>query len=213
MSKVVSPLDIYTFLNTVPDGHYRIELWIEPLHPGEDARLLLRDLQNFISNPTPRMYINQDLEFEIARVSEFGQLRISTYDVFERPVSIASADLILLSIGGNDLNPPGDLSEKIVINEPTANTLIQGGSVIVSGQVRPASDGYLLIELIAPDGAIVGYRQVAVIQPEDGGHVPFAIDVPYSVSDPTWVRLVVKESAGRIPGVTHLSSVEVLLSP
>ena len=45
-------------------------------------------------------------------------------DVFERPVSIASADLILLSVGGNDLNPPGDLSEKIVINEPTANTLM-----------------------------------------------------------------------------------------
>jgi len=38
--------------------------------------------------------------------------------------------------------------------------------------------------------------------------------VPYQVSEPTWVRLSVKEmSSGRLQGMIQLTSLEVLLSP
>ncbi len=213
MSKVVAPLGVNAYLKTVPGGSMRVELWVEPLRQGEDARLLLREVTNFSSNPSSWIYFTKELDYEISRVSELGQLRIGTYDPYDRPVAVSSVDLLLLSVGESDLNPSGDALEYILIQEPGASKLIQGGAVIVSGLVRYHPDQFLLVELVASDGTVVGYRQLFVTPQGDGSHTPFSIDVPYQVSAPTWVRLLVEESSWRIPGVVHLSSVEVLLSP
>jgi hypothetical protein len=145
-------------------------------------------------------------------VSEFGQLRISVFDQDGRPVSINSVDLILLSMGPSEITPTGDISEQIVIREPTPNHLIQGGMVIVSGLAKP-SEEFMLAELVTHDGTVVGYRQVFVTPAPDGSYVPYAVEVPYQVSSGTWVRLQISESGVRIPGIEHLSSVEVYLSP
>jgi len=213
MSKIVSPLALTASVNTISGGSLRIELWLEPLQADGEARLLLRDLRTFGNNPLDRIYLDEELVFELGRLSEFAQLRISTYDSYQRPVEAASVDLLLLSVGENDFNPSGDPSQAIVIHEPTENKLIQGGVVIVSGLVRPAGNGNFLIELITQDGKVVGYRQVFVTPDPDGKHVPFIAEVPYDVAEPTWVRLVMHENASRIPGITQLSSVEILLSP
>jgi hypothetical protein len=212
MSKVVSPLHIIANLRSVPSGSYHVELWIEPLQAGGDPRLLYRDVQRLISNPVPWVYIDQELQFEINRVSEFGQLRLSIYDQYDRPVSINSVDLLLLSMGPSSITPESWKTEPIVIREPTPNQLIQGGTMIVSGLVKPNED-FLLVELVAFDGTIVGYRQVYVTPAADGSYVPYAVEVPYQVTVATWVRLRISESSTRIPGMEHLSSVEVLLSP
>jgi hypothetical protein len=117
-------------------------------------------------------------------------------------------------MGEADLNPPGPLTESIVIQEPLPSKLIQGGKVFVSGLARVSSDLPLLIELITKDGSVVGYRQAGVTVDPAGAHTPFMIEVPYQVYEPTWVRLTVKEmSSGRIEGIIELTSLEVLLSP
>jgi hypothetical protein len=103
-------------------------------------------------------------------------------------------------------------TEPIVIREPTKNQLIQGGKVIVSGLAKPTED-FMLVELVTSDGIVVGYRQAFATPAPDGSYVPFAVEVPYQVVAPTWVRLRVSESGTRITGMEHLSSVEVLLSP
>ena len=69
------------------------------------------------------------------------------------------------------------------------------------------------MELVTFDGTVVGYRQLYVTTAADGSYVPYAVEVPYQVTTPTWVRLQISESGVRIPGIEHLSSVEVLLSP
>ena len=190
-----------------------IELWAEPLTPAGEARLLFREIRKFGSNPIPALYLNHALEYEINRISELAQLKISTYDQYGRPVAMKTIDLILLAVGESDINPSPDTLESIVISEPAANQLIQGGSVYVEGLARPEQNPYLLVELIASDSTVVGYQQVAVDIPPDGKHAPFRVEVPYSVDDPTRVRLTIKEIVTRIPGVRNLSSVEVLLSP
>ena len=213
MSRIASPMQVNAYLHTIPDGSLHVEIWAEPLRAGEEPRLLLRQVTNFISNPAPWIYYSEELDFELARVSEFAQLRISTYDSHGRPVAATSVDLVLIAVGESQLTPSGDLLESIVIREPTPNKLIQGGTLIVSGLVRPLSEQFLLIELVAADGRVVGYRQLFVTPSPDGIHVPFTIDVPYQVSEPTWVRLTISESNVRIPGVSQLASVEILLSP
>jgi hypothetical protein len=212
MSKVVSPLHVNANLRSVPSGTYRVELWVEPLNAGEDPRLIYREVERIISNPVDWVYLDEDIQFELSRVSEFGQLRLSVYDQYDRPVTINSVDLVLLSMGPSSITPSNIRNEPIVIREPSKNQLIQGGKVIVSGLVKPV-EGVLLVELVAADGSIPGYGQVFVTPAPDGSYLDYAVEVPYSVTTGTWVRLRVSESGTRISGMEHLSSVEVYLSP
>ena len=212
MSKVSSPIKLRANLHSVPSGTYIVELWIEPLHEGEEPRMLYKDVRRLISNPVDWVYLDEDIQFELSRVSEFGQLRVSMYDTYGRPISINSVDLLLLSMGTSDITPDGGRTEPIVIREPTPNQLIQGGKLIVSGLAKP-TENFLLVELVAADSTVVGYRQVYVAPALDGSYVPYAVEVPYQVDIPTWVRLRVSESGTRIAGIERLSSVEVLVSP
>jgi hypothetical protein len=212
MSKIASPLELVANLHTYPSGSYHVEIWAEPLQSGGEARLLYREVIRIISNPVPFLYLDPDIPFELSRVSEFGQLRLSVLDLYGRLASVNSVDLILLSMGDSDITPEGYQTESIVIREPTPNHLIQGGKVIVSGEVHP-SESSLLAELVTYDGVKVGYANYFVTPDLNGGYVPFTFEVPYTVATPTWVRLQISENGVRIPGVEHLSSVEVLLSP
>jgi hypothetical protein len=213
LSRIISPLRMVATVRTVPNGSYRIELWAEPLTPGGEPRLLLREVHSFIANPIDWMFLDQMLEFELSRVSELAELRILTYDQFTRPVAAGSVELVLLNLGENQLTPDGDSLQPLVILEPRPNILIQGGTLIVRGLARPLDSQPLLIELVSANGTIVGFRQVFLTPDPLGRHIPFNVDVEYSVESPTWVRLILSQSGARIPGVRILNSVEVLLSP
>lgn len=212
MSRVASPLKVVANLRSIPSGTYHIEIWAEPLREGGEAQLLYKEVQRLISNPIDWVFIDQQIDFELSRVSEFGQLRLGMYDPYGRPVWVNSVDLLLLSMGASQITPSEARTERIIIREPSPNKLIQGGKVIVSGLAKPSED-FMLVELVAADGSVVGYRQVFVTPSADGSYIPYTIEVPYQVSVPTWVRLRVSESSTRIPGIEHLASIEVLVSP
>jgi hypothetical protein len=179
---------------------------------GEDGRLLGRKL--LVYAPEIPVHILTDMEFEIPGAAEAGRLVIDTEDDQSRTMALASVDILLMSLGEADINPSGDLLEDIIIQEPVKNTFIQGGSVVVSGLARPQTNQPLLVEMIATNGQHIGpVRLVNVPVVGNGAYSPFTIDVPYSVTEPTWVRLVVYENPGRIPGTSHLSSLEILLGP
>ena len=153
------------------------------------------------------------IDFEIIGVAETGKLIISVDDSYGRLETLASQDLILLSLGDNDLNPPGDLLEPILIQDPEPKGLIQGGTLVVSGLVRTGSEQPLLVELITTDGKVIGNRLAGIAPEPKGGHRLFAAEVPYGVASPTWVRVTVSEWSGQLGAPMQLSSVEVLLSP
>ena len=207
MSKVTSPLVLRGSVKPGQDGRIQIEL------VGEDGQLLLRKVDSY---PISRgwAYLSEELDFEINGVAEIGRLQISTYDEYNRQIALESVGLILLSMGEDDLNPPLDMAEPIVIDEPRPFKLIQGGWVWVSGKARVSSQRPLIIELIDAAGKVVGYRQADVTPLEDGVYSSFGIEVPYEVKGATWVRLSVKEiSNSRIEGVLRLASIEIMLSP
>jgi hypothetical protein len=209
LSKVVSPIELYTFVAPGGDGRIRVELM------GEDGRLLYR--QVFLYTDTPagaRVHLKTSLAFEIAGVAETARLTVSVNDEHEQLKSLSSVDLVLLADGQAELNPGSDLLENIFIQQPTIKSLVRGDSVLVTGLARTGDNQPLLVELVAADGKIVGTR-LAGIAPlqEDGRHRLFAADVPFSVSSPTWVRVTVYDNSSRLPGPKHVSSVEVLLSP
>ncbi|HNT23172.1 MAG TPA: hypothetical protein PKM21_02315 [Anaerolineales bacterium] len=213
MSKVISPLLVGATINTVPGGYYVVELWIEPLSTGQQPRLLLRDLHNFVSEPLSFIYLADEYEFELSRLSEVGQLRISTFDAQDRPVAVASVDLLLLQVGENEINPPGDLMQPIVIREPAPNHLIQGGKLTISGLARLSEISILNIELVTTNGKVVGTSDIYLTGGEDGNYAAFNSTINYLVTETTWARLIVKETGRRIVGIRQLASFEILLSP
>ena len=207
LSRLVSPLHLQANLRPGLDGRVRIELF------GEDGRLLVRKIINYGRN-SGWVYIDDDFEFEISAVAETGRLVISTYDDFERLAWLASEDVILLSLGENDINPSASDLEAVIIEEPLPNKLIQGGTLLLNGLSHLPDDQPLLIELITSSGKVVGYRQAFIQLDPDGGYSPFSAEIPYTVDNPTWVRLTIKQnSTNRIPGLVYAISFEVLLSP
>jgi hypothetical protein len=209
LSKVVSPIELYTFVAPGDDGRIRVEL------TGEDGRVLYRQVFLYTDAPAgARVNLNTKINFEIVGVAETGRLTVSVNDEYERLKALTSVDLVLLADGQADLTPTGDLLEDILIQQPLIKTMVQGENVLVTGLARTGNNQPLLIELIATDGRVLGSR-LAGITPlqEDGGHRLFAAEVPFTVSSPTWVRVTVYDNSGRLPGPKHVSSVEVLLSP
>ena len=203
-SKVVSPIHLGAYLKPGANGKIRVDLL------GEDGRLLGRKIVVYAPNLAAHMLT--DLDFEIPGAAEAGRLVISIEDPQGRTMALASVDILLMSMGEADINPPGDLLEDIIIQEPSKSTFIQGGKVVVSGLARMQSNEPLLVEMIAADGGHIGpVRLVNVPISGGSGYAPFTAEVPYSVTQPTWVRLIVYENPGRIPGTSHLSSIEILL--
>ena len=206
-SRVTSPILLRTLLNTGPKGVVRIELL------GEDGRLLMREVSVYSESQSKVVSLAKKVAYAISAVAEAGRLQVSVEDEFGRNLAVASVDLVLLSMGEADLNPPGDLAENIVIDSPEANSLIQGGTVRVSGRARLRSEQPLRIELQTSDGKIVGARQVAVAPTPGSSYGTFTVDVPFTIGEPGRVRLLVWEPGDRIPGIVHLSSLELMLSP
>jgi hypothetical protein len=206
LSKVTSPVELHAFLVPGAGGRMRVEMI------GEDGRLLYREIFIFGSDGA-QTNLFADMEYEIGGVAETARVQVSVDDRYGRMMSLSSVEVILLAVGSEDLNPTGDYLEKIVIQEPSPKALIQGGKLIVSGLARTATDKPLLIELIDTAGVVVGSRLAGVAPSPEGGHGLFAAEVLYQVSSPTWVRLTVSERGSRIPGTTHLSSIEILISP
>jgi len=207
LSKVTSPFLMKAFLVPGATGVVKMELL------GEDGRLLMREIRVYDIPAGVQVTVGLEMKFEISAVAETGRVQVSVEDEYKRTVALSSVDVVLMSLGEADLNPPGDLLEDIVIQEPAPNALIQGGTMRVSGLARKRTQQPLMIELQTSDGKIVGTRQVAVNGSSDGHHGTFMIDVPYMINTPTKARLVVWESGEHIPGIAHLSSLEVLLSP
>jgi hypothetical protein len=119
----------------------------------------------------------------------------------------------LLSVGQADLVLPADALAPLVIQQPGRKTLVQGGSLRVSGLVRPESDQPLLVRLINTRGAEVGSRLAGLGEALPNGYHTFSVDVPYSVTSATEVLLVITMGAGGINDVVHLASREIVVSP
>lgn len=207
-SKVTSPLHVYTYLKPGAGGKVRIELI------GEDDRLLVRNIKTIDFIPTGAWAVmSLDLDFEISATAETAWLKISVDDEFGRTVALNAVPLILLSVGDPDITPPRDVLAQIVIQEPTKKTIIQGGTLLVTGMARPGSQNPLLVRLVDEKGREVGMRLASVDVPQLGVHGPFAVEVPYKISEPTRVLLAVIEGADSLTNVIYLSSFEVMLSP
>ena len=208
-SKVISPISIEAGATPGDDGLVLIDLI------GEDGRTIARqrlDYRDFIGRS---IGIAPTLEFTIPGVAETARLVLSSEDRFGRKISVASTEIVLQSIGDNQIYQPGYQDALFIIREPVSDEVYQGGIINVSGLARPMNLSPFIFEAIDEKGQIVASGQLQVALPGgDQTHTPFSIDIPYNVSIATRVRLTVRQASdNRIPGTVALWSAPVLLLP
>ena len=207
LSRVTSPIHITSYLKPGPKGLVTIELH------GEDGRLLVRQSKVFTTNPNAWANMTVDLNFEISAAAEVGRLTISVEDDKGRMMALNSVNLILLSMGESDINPSNATQEAIIIGQPKLLSLVQGGTLLVSGEARSNTGLPLHIELVDDKGGVVGQRLAGLDAPDAQGYSSFATEVSYNVSALTPVRLLVYEDGGQITDISHLSSLLLKVSP
>ena len=206
-SKITSPIIMEATGLTGMNGTINVELI------GEDGRPLYRQVVRASNIIDDFQTIVIEIKFQIPGVAEAARLQVSTEDDDGRPMAQTSVDLILLSIGEDQINPPDDGLAPLVIKEPKADALVSGGTLTVKGLVRPINATPLILELLTQEGKLVGSRQFSVDQAPDGRFVPFQVEIPYTVSQLRNVRMIIRQQGTRIPGTAILFSREVLLKP
>lgn len=208
LSRVISPLEINTYITSIDAQVARIELY------GEDGRLMARHLRTAISRPGELARIGISLDFEAHAAAEAGRLVVSVEDTAGRLRDVNSIELLLLSVGMNQINPATGLWQRLIIQEPLPNALIVGGELLISGRALPNNpDQPLRVVIYGADGKVLGNRLAGVEFAIPGDYGTFQAAVPYSVSDITPALVVVYEEGGDVSDIAHLSSLDVILSP
>jgi hypothetical protein len=209
MSKVVSPIRVDAVVSPGENGKVEINLI------GEDGRLISNQELKYSMQKFQRYGVQQKLNFTIPGPAEYGRLEIRTNDRWGRNVAITSVDLILMGIGSEETFPPISLLEPYLIYYPNENNVIEGGTLLVNGVAQPVNRNPLKIVLVDESGKQLGGTQVeAPVIAEGFTHADFSAAVPYQVDEQTDARLMIyQESAGRIPGIVSLTSIDVELKP
>jgi len=203
MSKLVSPIQLVATVVAGESEKVQIDLY------GEDGRLLSRAVR-LLGRRTKGALLSLKITFEIRAAAELGRITISTLDESGRIQALNSVRVLLLSSGVNEINPPGDLSEPVLVFSPVAEQTVSGGVLNIRGDIWPFSIQPVVLELISPAGKSVGLRMITV---NDINPQLFETSIPYKVTEPISARLIIRQSDDRMPGRFYVYSQVVLLNP
>jgi hypothetical protein len=208
-SKINSPLEVEAGVSPGDDGLVLVDLI------GEDGRTITRQRLNYSEFIGRSIGIAHKMDFKIAGVAETTRLVISVDDKFGRIIALTSTELVLISIGDNQIYPASYQYAPYILHEPVEDQIITGGTLKVSGLARPVNLTPLIFELIDEKGTVIEAAQLQVPLPGgDQSHTPFEIYIPYHISNPTRVRLTIRQASDdRIPGTVALWSVPIFLQP
>ena len=205
MSKVVSPISLR--MNVVAGDSNRVQIDLY----GEDGRLLARTLKRNVPTSTDGLLQTAKITFEISGAAEVGRLTISTFDKEGRVTALNSVRLLLLSSGVSEINPAGNPSEPVgVVEPPIDEEAVSGGVLTVRGDIWPFNLQPVILELVDSSNKSIGLRILTVdtIDPQK-----FDTTIPYKISEPTDVRLVIRQDDDRTPGLFYVYTQEVMLEP
>lgn len=154
--------------------------------------------------------LEMPIYFEVSHPSVGALLILSLDDEYGRLKALDSIEVTLLSAGENLLLANETLSH-IEIESPNSGEILEGGSLVISGQSSSQPGRPLSIELITRAGRVLVFGEVYP-RFDDGSQVgTFSITLNYELEQSEWVLIAVAE---RKNGVTiHYASLEVLLQP
>lgn len=208
-SKVISPVRPESIISPGEDGLVHVQIL------DEQRNYVSNEIFNYSTYLDRHFLIAPEIDFELNGVAQNGRLQILTFDRFERMMGLTSVDLILLSLGENQISAPTDLTEPYIVRFPIVDQEISGGMLEIEGLARILNTNPLVIECVDPDGNILCSDEIQLHASMPGmSHIPFKAFLPYRVSEATNIRLTLRqESNNKIPGTISLFSFEITLLP
>ncbi|UYN91958.1 MAG: hypothetical protein KIT70_00330 [Anaerolineales bacterium] len=141
-------------------------------------------------------------------------------------VHLTSVEVTLRPSGAASILPQPVTAENIDIQSPLPNSVINGGSLAVSGFSEYYFESTLGLKLCGPgEGAgaadpicgdshnVLAHTFATIDSPDIGIAGPFSGTLTWSVSSAVPGRIVVYAESMRDGGITHLSSIPVLIQP
>jgi hypothetical protein len=220
------PLEAVAILEPGPGSQVTSPLWVEGFGGpsfgqrvhfrlfGEDGRTLSQATTYLFSYPgNPGRFV-ASLPFSLDLVAEEGRVEVSVDSLRDGQRShLSTVSLILLSEGSPRVHPALHGPEKLTILSPRPNRQISGGMVTIEGAGWTESDLPLGAEVLDQQGNSVGQAEFRLTSDEPGELGTFRVDVPFEVDHTQQGRVVVYEMGKVVPGMIHLSSVDLVLAP
>lgn len=211
MSSLVSPFNLQAMLISGKSEIVQVDLL------GEDGRVLQRNIEH-VANTYNGNYREFRLSFEIRAVSEAGYIRISSKDEFGRIQVLNTMPVLLYSIGSTQIKPVGNMIyERIMLDGIQNRQVIFGGVLNLKGRFWPFNDQPVIFDLLLPDGKSISSR---VLKFNGVNTQDFETTIPYKVSEPTMVRLSVRQdnplisfSDPDLKKYIYVYTTELLLNP
>jgi len=151
--------------------------------------------------------------FDTPKENFLSRISINLNDPFNRPLALSSVDVRLVT--NNELIlAVGENKPAIKITAPQEGAVINGNSIFMSGEILPASDRAVILEIMTQSGKIIGTAQVPILQITEGEYFPFTAQITTkSINEKTNVRLIVRQLGSLITVDTAIHSVEFFLEP
>ncbi len=186
-SRINSPIKLV--MNVVPGSKGNVYLQLI----GEQSQLLFDKKWSFPNANGKRTVITEEINFAIESVAEAANLKVFTYDEYGRLMNLASEDIILLSIGKEDLAEPENLMSPFALIRPYPDQVIKDGLIIINGMTRCRTDCRLYFEVVDTTGKqLAVFEQQNIIQ-ASLDYQPIYFEIPVDVTLTTPVRLIMHQ--------------------
>jgi hypothetical protein len=126
---------------------------------------------------------------------------------------LSSVAVTLLPEGPAEVAEATPQPERIVIDQPAAGDVAEGGTLEVSGRALAGFEQTLIVELLDASGEVMATEPIIVDAPDLGQPGTFETELTYSIDAPMPARLQLRDPSPAFGGDVHLSSVEIRLEP
>jgi hypothetical protein len=207
-SMLVSPFLVTANVYPGEDGMVNVQLF------GEDGRLMSDHLIQLSKVESGWVSLATEIKFEPISAGESALVVISTRDAFGRRIGQTGIPVTLLQIGKSEIENPHFNKQPAQLKSPVAGGFYKKGTVRVEGLIHLFNANPVIVELITQTGGILANKPVYVEGREGTDFVPFAFDLPYSVTKRTPVRFTLRQASTLSPNVDiSLYSMVIFLDP
>ena len=192
-SKVASPIQVSAY--AVPG--YENKVTLELL--GEDGRLMFSQVITLRESESGWVYFTEEIPFEITSAAESASLVMTTYDGYGRRIALCNVPLILMQIGGSEIEVPGFAYLPFYLEKPESGSTLTGGEIHIDGYAHAFNQNPVIIELINENGVILSQQIIPIHEIAGANYTHFSGDVTYTVSQSTPVRLTIRQTMDHAP--------------
>jgi len=187
MSRLSSPILVTANVYPGNKGLVNVQLI------GEDGRIMADQLLQLNTVDSGWISLATQIQFEINSAGESALIVVSTSDGYDRRIAQVGIPVILMQIGESEIEKPIFFNQPAILSSPVNGGFAKNGSLHIEGKVHLFNENPIIFELISQTGGVVASKAVMVKAAAGQEYNPFSVDMPYSVSKRTPVRLVVRQ--------------------